>query len=130
MTLIQERNEAIIKAILNKPLPRGRYFNPKDYPASRFYISEKQAQRHVYLYMRKIVFRSAEKRRLQKELFDKYTHLLSQRPKLSQADIFCRLVMSPASEYFISYNVLQRIFWRNRIANNKLIQNQTNGRPI
>lgn len=117
MTLIQERNQAIIAYFKDGNFPTRKTFNYKRCSAPRYYITEKQAERHVYLYMRKIFFRSDEKRRMQKELYEQYSLLISKHPTLSKADIFTKLVMSPASEYFVSYNVLQRLFWQARKSN-------------
>lgn len=113
MTLIQERNFAVKQAI---EIKAGCYVLPCD-SAPRFYITEKQAERLIYAFFKKKIPRNPSKKRLQAALVTTFETLIRQYPDISKSELFTRIVMSPAPEFFISKRVAKEIV-------NKLIRKE------
>lgn len=113
MTLIQERNFAVKQAI---EIKAGRYVLQCD-SAPRFYITEKQAERLIYAFFKKKIPRNPSKKRLQAALVTTFETLIRQYPYISKGELFTRIVMSPAPEFFISKRVAKEIV-------NKLIRKE------
>ncbi len=111
MTLTQERNREFLKLYEGE---NPRTLDPKHYPAPRFFITEKQAERLIYAFIKHRHPVSPEKQRLQQELHRTYCRLLPKH-KGTQQDLFSKVVMSPAPEFFMS-----AIAIRNAIKSNSL----------
>nr|DAX41371.1 MAG TPA: hypothetical protein [Caudoviricetes sp.] len=105
MTLTQERNIAIRQTI---PACIGRY-SIRQVPAPRFYISEKQAERLIYAYFRRVYPRLQEKKRLQIALVSTHDTLIKEFPTISKAELFSKIVMHPAPEFFITLRTFKSI---------------------
>ena len=113
MTLIQERNFAVKQAI---EIKAGRYALQVD-SAQRFDITEIQAERQIHAFPKKQIPRNPSKKRLQAALVTIFETLIRQYPDISKGELFTRIVMSPAPEFFISKRVAKEIV-------NKLIRKE------